>query len=129
MSSFDLLVDNKLKLIRITVIGEIFQAEGEKIITMARSTAVEHGFFVLYDIRQATTTVPFASWFHMPRNLPVFQNLQTKLVKAAVLASPQDKAVEGYKFYETVTANMGLSLRVFFNEEKAIKWLQTNNNS
>lgn len=125
LSSFEVFVDHELRLVRITAIGELFQADGEKIISTARSTAAEHGYVVLYDIRQSTATVPFSSWFHMPRNLSVFQNFQTKRVKAAVLASPDDKAVEGYKFYEIVTENLGISLRIFFDEDEAIKWLQT----
>ena len=81
---------------------------------------------MLYDVRQATTTVAFAGWFHLPRYLPVLQDSKTKSVKAAVLASPQDKAVEDYKFYEIVTDNVGIKLKVFFDELDALKWLNVN---
>jgi hypothetical protein len=124
MHTFEVFVEHELKLVKIVVQGEMFLEDGEKIITVARTTAAEHGYDVLYDLREATTTVPFASWFHLPRNLPVFQNPRTRRVKAAVLASPKDKAVDDYKFFELVSDNVGLKLRIFFNEEKALKWLQ-----
>ena len=125
MPFFEVFVDHQLKLVKITVTGEMFEADGKEIITVARTTAAEHGYNALYDISKATTTVPFASWFQLPRNLPVFQNLETRHIRAAVVASPHDKAVEDYKFFETVTHNMGIQLRVFFDEDEAIKWLQT----
>lgn len=126
MHSFKIFVDHELKLVKITAIGEIFQADGEKIITLARTTAAEHRYEVLYDIRQATMTITFARWFHMPRELPVYQNAKTRRVKAAVLVSPEDKAVEDYKFYEIVTGNLGINFKIFFDEAKAFRWLRTN---
>ncbi|MGI9055497.1 MAG: hypothetical protein ACR2F2_06810 [Pyrinomonadaceae bacterium] len=48
-------------------------------------------------MRQATTTVPFGSWFNLPRELDVFKDLSVWRVKAAILASPSDKAVDDYK--------------------------------
>ncbi len=123
MNSFDIFVDHNLKLVKITATGELFQADGEKIISLARETAAEHSYHVLYDIRQATTTVSFSSWFHLPRELEVFQKLPTRKVKAAVLVSAGDKAVEDYKFYENVMENLGIPLRVFFSETEALEWL------
>ena len=69
MESFNISLDHKLKLIRVTAIGEMFQADGERIITAAREAATENAYDILYDIRQATTSVPFASWFNLPREL------------------------------------------------------------
>lgn len=124
MSYFELSVDHELKLIRITVIGELFHKEGKEIITTGRTTAAEYGYDVLYDMRQGTTTVNFSEWYFLPRDLKVFQIKKTKDVKAAVLVSPQDKAAEGYKFYENVTTNMGISVRIFLDESEAIEWLR-----
>ena len=123
MNSFDVSLDHENRLVKITASGEFFQADGEKIITIARTTAAEHGYNALYDIRQATMTVNFASWYDIPRKLEVYKDLKTRRVKAALLVSPQDKAVEDYKFYEIVTDNVGLKLRVFFNEDEAFTWI------
>lgn len=126
MSNFEVSVDHELKLVKIIVTGEIFQEDGEKIITVARQTAAEHSYSLFYDIRQATTTVPFAQWFNLPRNLPVFQNPQIRKLAAAILVSPNDKAVEDYKFYEVVTNNLGIKLKIFFDENEAFEWLKAN---
>ncbi len=123
MKTFEVSLENELHLVKVTVFGELFQKDGEEIVTVARTTAVEHGYNILYDMRQATTTVPFASWFNLPRNLDVFKDVKTLRTRVAVLASKQDKAVGDYKFYETVVANLGLKLRVFFEEDEAIEWL------
>ena len=123
-SSYEVLLDHENFLVKITAFGELYQKDGEEIITVARTTAAEYGYNVFYDIRQATTTVAFASWFHLPRKLEVFKDMKTRRVKAAILASKQDKAVGDYKFYETVTQNIGIQLRVFFNEDEALTWLK-----
>ena len=42
MESFNISLDHELKLIRVTAIGEMFQADGERIITAAREAATEN---------------------------------------------------------------------------------------
>lgn len=123
MSSFELFLDHARHLVRITAFGEFYQSDGEKMITTARLTAADHKYNVLYDIREATTTVNFSRWFTLPRELEVFKNRKARNVKAAILASKQDKAVKEYKFYETVTANLDINLRIFFDEKDALEWV------
>ncbi|MGC2238095.1 MAG: hypothetical protein WA584_18180 [Pyrinomonadaceae bacterium] len=123
MSSFEVFIDAELRLVKVTAFGEFFQKDGEEIITTARKAAAEHDYNIIYDMRQATTTVAFASWFNLPRNLDVFKDIEPWRTRVAVLASKQDKALNDYKFYETVTGNLGLKIRVFFEETEAMKWL------
>lgn len=126
MSDFQVYVNHELKLVKITAAGELLREDGEKIITVARQTAAEHSYNLLYDIRLATSSISFARWFHLPRTLPVFQNSQSRNIAAAVLVSPDDKAVIDYKFYEVVTANLGFKLKIFFDENEALEWLRAN---
>jgi hypothetical protein len=123
MNSYDITLDPENQIVKIKAYGELFQKDGEEIITAARLKAAEHKYNVLYDMREATTTVNFASWFELPRKLDVFKNAATRSVKAAVLASNTDKAVDDYKFYEIVTDNIGIKIRVFFDEAEAVSWL------
>lgn len=123
MNSFEILFDDERNIVRATVVGEMLQTDGEKVITTTRKTAAEKGCNIIYDIRQATTKVAFAEWYHLPRKLEVFKQPNSRQIKAAVLASPEDKAVSGYQFYETVTENLGFKLRIFFDESEAIAWL------
>jgi hypothetical protein len=127
MDSLDVSLDNKLRLVRVTATGELSQADGEKIVTSARKTAAEHNFDLLYDIRQATSNISLSSWFNLPRKLEVFKDFKTRLVNVAVLVSETDKGFSDYKFYEAVTENMGIKLRVFTDESEALQWLGKNN--
>ncbi len=60
MSSYDVSLDHELRLVRITASGTLYQNDGEKIITTARTAAAENNFNVLYNIREATAIVRFA---------------------------------------------------------------------
>lgn len=125
MDSFDVSIDHALSLVRVEATGELSQADGEKIITVARTTAAEFGYDLLYDVRQSHTNIPIVEWFQLPRNLEVFKETKTRRIKAAILISPND-AIDTYKFYETVMYNLRLKLRVFFNEPEALEWLKGN---
>lgn len=126
MNSFDIILDHEMKLVKVTIAGELFQSDGEKVITAARETAAKYKYHILYDMRQATTTVQFASWYKLPRELEVFKIPEARQTKAAVVVSKTDKALNEYRFYETVTDNLGFKLRIFFEEEDAIRWLKEN---
>lgn len=123
MNCFDVHIDQENHLVKITASGELALKDGEKIITTARTTAAEHRFNLLYDIRQATTNVSYADWYNLARQLDVYNRPETRRIKAAVLISQDDKSLDSYKFYEIVTENVGLQLRFFTNEEEACKWV------
>lgn len=126
MSAFDVFLDHERHLVLVTAVGQLTKQDGEEIISTARTLAAEYSYYLLYDIRQATLKIDLASWYNFPRKLEVYQNLKTRMIKAAVIASPDDKALEDYKFYEVVTANLGIRLRFFFDEHKAVEWLTEN---
>lgn len=123
MDSFEFDIDPERGLVQVRATGELLQEDGEQIITKARTRAAELGFNVLYDVRDATPKVPLANWFHLPRELGVFQESATRYVHAAVLITPGDHTEE-YLFYELVTKNLGLSVRIFFDETAALEWLE-----
>lgn len=125
MPHFDISLDSERRLVIIKAFGELREKDGEKIITAARTKAMENDYNIIYDLRNATTTVLFASWYHLPRKLEVFNTQKAFRIKAAVLVSPTDKSMPDYKFYETVTENLGLKLRVFLDESEAHEWLST----
>lgn len=124
MDSFDIDLDTELKLVRVTVSGNMQQKDGEKIISTARRTAAEHRFDILNDIRQATTKVSLANWFQLPKTLDVLKKPETRHIKAAIIFSPAD-SVEDYRFYEDVSKNMGLRIRFFLTESEAVSWIGT----
>ena len=122
MSSFDIFLDHENQLVKITLNGELYLKLGEEIITTARKTAAEHRYNIVYDLRNAQTIVSYADLYNLARRLEVYNNPETRRVKSAILLSPEDKAMEDYKFYELVTDNVGLQLRIFVDETDAKKW-------
>jgi hypothetical protein len=124
MKSFNLNIDDENHLVKIFVVGQMSQKDGEEVISAARQNAMKFGYNILYDIRQATTKVEFSEWFILPRKLEVFKAPRARTVKAAVLVSQKDPALDDYNFYEDVTSNLGFQLKIFFDEAEALAWLK-----
>jgi len=122
---YTITLDTEKEIVNVVARGELDKKLGEEIITNARTAATEHHYHILYDVTQAKVEVTLIDWFFLPRTLPVLQNSEIRIIKAAVLIPPGDQE-SAYRFYETVTHNIGMNLRIFFKEEEAIKWLKSN---
>jgi hypothetical protein len=118
-------LDTSRQLVRVVAKGELYREDGEEIITQALSTAAEHGYNVFCDVRKTEVKVTLADWFDMPRTLKIFRNEKTRLINTAVLIS-RGKQEEDYKFYETVSHNLGRHVKIFFTEKEALAWLSGN---
>lgn len=127
MGEYRISFDTDLGIVRVEASGELSQRLGEEIITKARLLAAEHNAGILYDVRDATPRVSFFQWFFMPRELKVLRNGPTRSVNAAIVI-PVDQA-EQYEFYEDVTANMGLTVKIFVHPDEALKWLTASDHS
>jgi hypothetical protein len=123
MISYTIRTDDELQLIYTVVTGTIKAGNGEHIIIESRNAAAENGYDILYDMTGTVTKVNLTSWFQLPRTLDVFKQAAARLIKAAIVIPQDDSSVKQYKFFETVTRNLGLSVKIFFTEEEALKWL------
>jgi hypothetical protein len=123
MVSYNIEIDDELQLIRTVVTGTIKAGNGEHIITESRNAATENGYDILYDMTGSAAKISITSWFQLPRTLDVFKHATARLIKAAIIIPQDDQSIENYKFFETVTRNLGLSIKVFFTEGEALKWL------
>ncbi|MBN2554669.1 MAG: hypothetical protein JXA97_01915 [Anaerolineales bacterium] len=121
MGNYSIQQDDHLQLVRVHVQGKLDEELGHEIITKARGHAAESGFSILYDVREADHQVSIADWFFLPRKLDVLQKHPIRSVKAAVVISQH--ASREYDFYQNVADNVGLTFRVFMDEEEAITWL------
>ena len=121
--SFKVFLDDTNKIVRLTAIGIIDHPILENMIDTARKTAVEKEYNILYDVRNAQTKVSFGDWFFIPRNLEIFKDSRSQKAIAVILASTEDKGIEGYKFYTTVLGNLGYKIRLFYEEDDALNWL------
>jgi len=122
LGEYKITVDHSIKVVCVVASGNFEKKLGDEMITKTRITASEHGYNILCDATKAKVNVSVIEWFLLPRTLPVLQNQKIRSIKAAVLI-PSDEQKENFKFYETVTYNVGMNLRVFFKEEDAINWL------
>jgi|SRR5215211_3888046 len=123
MNPVNIFLDEELELVKVIASGELFQSDGEDVITTSRTLAAQHNYNILCDMRAAITNVDFVSWYRLPRDLEVFKDTNARRIKTAVIVSQTDKALKGYKFYESVTDNLGFKLRIFFEESEALQWL------
>lgn len=123
MNSFEVLLDEKRNLVRLTAAGIIEYSSLEKMIDAAQKAAVENKFDIIYDVRQTQTKVPLANYFFIPRNMEIFKDSRSRSVSVVILASVKDRSIENYKFYATVLSNLGYKVRVFYEEAEAINWL------
>ncbi len=124
---YTLSLDLEKKLVRVVVLGDIDKTLGYEIITNARTTAAEYQFAVLYDVRRAQMKVAFADWFFLPRTLPVFKTIKTRVIKVAILIN-QEANPQNYQFYRTVLSNLGMSFNIFIDESEAEAWLASPTN-
>ena len=122
MGEYKITLDHSNGIVRVVATGNFDKYLGDEMITKTRIAASENGYNIFCDATKAKVNVSVIDWFLLPRTLPVLQDQKIRSIKAAVLI-PSDDQKENFKFYETVTYNVGMNLRVFFKEEDAINWL------
>ncbi len=120
---YTIALDTENGIVHVVARGEFDRELGEELITRARTTAAEHQYHIFCDARQAEVKVALADWFFLPRTLAIFKNIKIRIIKTPVLISP-GKHEKEYNFYETVTHNLGMNLRIFLKEKEAVEWIK-----
>lgn len=123
MAKHSITTDDVRRLILVDVSGKIVKEEGEEIITKARTLAGEKSYDVVYDMRGSHSAVQITDWFRLPRKLEVFKKPNSRMVRAAIVVNENDRSIEQYRFFETVSKNLGFSVRIFFEIDDAVLWL------
>ena len=119
---YTLTLDHEQGLVIVVAQGEFDMNSGMELITDARKNAAENQYHIFCDVRASKAAVNLADWFFLPRRLGVYQNLETRKSRTAILVTP-GRQENNYRFFETVTNNIGLRIKVFLNEEDALAWL------
>ena len=120
--NFTITVDEERGFLRVDAQGNIDKQLGEELITNARLKARKNQLNILCDVRRSNAKVSLSDWFFLPRTLSVYKNTQTRSIKTAILITPGNQE-EIYEFFENVTYNLGLNIRIFLSEDDAINWL------
>lgn len=118
---YEINVDQEQCIVRLIVRGEVSKDIGKEIITKARRKAAETQCNILCDVRQAKVKTILIDWYYLPRELEIYQS--TRAVKTAILITSGQQEEE-YQFFETVTHNLGIGIKVFHQENDAISWLK-----
>jgi hypothetical protein len=119
---YTLTLDHKHSLVTVVAQGEFDMNSGMELITDARKNAAENQYNIFCDVRDSTAKVNLADWFFLPRRLGVYKNANARKTRTAILVAPGGQE-NSYRFFETVTNNIGLRIKVFLNEEDALAWL------
>ena len=115
-------LDQERGLVRVHAQGEFDLKSGNELITTARKKAAEHQYHILCDVRESRAVVSLGDWYFLPRRLAAYKNEKTRTVRTAiVVAAGRQERV--YRFFENVTSNLGLKIRIFLHEEDALEWL------
>lgn len=121
---YTITLNHEWELVHVVARGEFSRELGDELITNARLEAAERQYNIVCDVRESTTRVAFADWYFLPRRLFVYRNEKMRSIKTALIVA-QGKQEKTYRFFETVTRNLGLNIRVFFREEDALEWLRS----
>ena len=120
---YTITLDHERCLVYVVAQGEFDFQSGGELSTDARKTAAEHQCNIVCDVRKSRAKVNLADWFFLPRRLFVYKDWKTRSVKTAILVTA-GKQESNYRFFENVTSNLGLWIKIFLSEEKALEWLR-----
>jgi hypothetical protein len=121
---YTITLDHERGLVHVIAQGEFDRDLGDEMITTARKKAAEYHYHILCDARQSKAKVAFSDWFLLPRRLAVYRNVKTRYIKTAIVVTT-GKQEKVYRFFEIVTRNLGMNIRIFFREEDALEWLSS----
>lgn len=120
---YTITLNRERNLVYVTAQGEFDVNSGGKLITETRNIASKHQYNILCDVRASHAKVGLGEWFFLPRKLGVYKDMKTRNTKTAILVNRGGQE-NAYRFFETVASNVGLRIKIFLDEEKALKWLQ-----
>jgi hypothetical protein len=119
---YTITLDHERGLVHVIGQGDFHRDLGDEVITKALEIAAEYHYSILCDARQIKAKVGFSDWFLLPRRLAVYRNVKTRYIKTAIVITT-GKQEKVYRFFETVTRNLGMNIRIFLREEDALEWL------
>ncbi len=110
--------------IEVNYSGTITESEyGDAIREFVKFNAEKKCLLVLTDLREMTVS---PSILNVYDSINMFEKMGIDKNTSEALIIPENKfAADNVKFYETACQNRGYNVRLFYNKEDAIKWLET----
>jgi hypothetical protein len=119
---YTMTLDHEQGVVHVIGQGEFNKDLGDELITNTLEIAAEYHYRILCDVRQLKAKVGLAEWYFLPRRLAVYRNAKTRNIKTAIVVTT-GKQEKVYRFFEIVTRNLGMNIRIFLREKDALEWL------
>ena len=119
---YTITLDHERRLVHVTAQGEFEIKTGDELIIKSMNIAAEHQYNILCNVRASRAKADLGDWFFLPRRLGVYKDLKSRNTRTAILVSP-GRQENVYRYFETVAVNVGLRIKVFLDETKALEWL------
>jgi len=123
MGNYVITSENNDGFVRILADGAFDIIQVVNLVTEARAVSTRSNMNLLYDVRNALTSMNTADLYLLTRTHPSLKTANAVWKKAAILVSRSaPKAM--CEFYEFSAAEVGISARVFRDEEEALVWIK-----
>jgi hypothetical protein len=121
-SSYSLVPDEELRVLRVTCAGMLDVPLARTMITEARLSAAEWGFVLLYDLTGVTLSANITEIFEFPKSLEVYREARTISIPVALILPP-DRDVGFWQFYVDTATKSGHTVKAFHEPAEALAWL------
>lgn len=121
--NFEAIADHERKLVWISFSGMLTLDVAAGLLQAARAKAAEVGYPIVYDLRQARLLASLVGLSEYPTQFIAPAAQASGYLPAVHLISPDDNP-EYWRFYERQAQAAGLKLKLFYQENEAIAWLQ-----
>lgn len=115
-------LDHQQQLVRVFYQGAIDLATAAAMTTDARELANQHGYQLLYDLRNARLAASLTAVGEFPANYVSMVTASYPDLASANLISPDDN-LDYWQFYGRACQTAGVVWQAFFTEEEALQWL------
>ena len=111
---------NKIIVVRLS--GKLYSQEFSKIDSENREKAIELGYKLIYDFSRTINHISIVEAYHWYFDFHSHKCIDSHLIPVVFLSNQND--VTFFKFFETTSLNKGFNIKMFTDEDAAIKWLE-----
>ena len=118
------IVLDDLSIVRININGVMDIDVLNQIVDKSSKLPKVAGYSRVYDFRNCVVAMNVLELYQFPRMSKHMQSIRSKVMKVALLARNGNE--DKIKFYETTAVNVGFNIKVFSDDNEAIKWIVSN---
>ena len=118
---YNFTINTDTKIITVQTTGELIKNEVAKMDKRIRTKAKEFNCSILFDFRKSKNQITMADAFFWFTEL--YEDNEKSLISIPTvhLSSAEDE--QFFRFFETTTNNNGIPIKMFLEDEPAMRWL------